>query len=186
MSEASEVRKTPEARSLKLPGPAAPLVRQRPATPGEIPGAAMSFLRAAVRADWAVTAFYALGWRVDSGGRLTGALRASVLLRMKRGEERAIALWETPWPVPPGLEPPGMDVVPELASHLPRGDVAARGAVVRAQRLALLGTNDTVKWTYTHGAYWIRPGPPLAGEQEGKAGWRSATELKRLVTTPLS
>lgn len=183
MSEALEVRKAPVARSLRLPGPAAPLVRQRPAMPGEIPDAATSFLRGALGSQWIAQAFYALGWRMDSGGRLTGALRASVLVRARRGDERVIALWETPWPVPAGLEPPGMDVVPELASHLPRGDVIARAAEVRARRLPLLGTNDTVKWAYGLGAYWIRPAPPLARE-DGRTAWWAATELKRAVTSP--
>lgn len=184
MSEASETRKKPEARSVRLPGPADPLVRQRPASPLEIPRAARSFLRAALAAQWHAQAFYALGWRVDSRGALTGALRASVLIRMRRGEERVVATWGTPWPVPPGVEPPGMDVPEELASHLPRGDLAARGAALRIKRLALLGTNDAVKWVYEFGAYWMRPAPPLGDKGNGDTGWWTATALKQAVTSP--
>lgn len=184
MSEALEVRKKPEARSLKLAVRADPLVRQRPAMPEEIPAAPRAFLRAALAADWAGQAFFALGWRVDSRGALTGALRASVLIRMRRGDERVIATWATPWPVPLGVEPPGMDVPEELASHLPRGDLVARGEALRIKRLALLGTNDVVKWAYEFGAYWTRPAPPLGDKGNGETGWWSATELKARVTSP--
>ena len=182
---ATENRKRPEARSLRLPGPAAPLVPQRPAMPNEIPAAAMSFLRTALAAQWNAQAFYALGWRTDSGGRLTGQLRASVLIRMRRGEERALATWATLWPVPDGVEPPGMDVPEELADHLPRGDLAAIGAALRIKRLALLGTNDVVKWAYELGAYWVSPASPLGPRNEaGSTGWWPSTELKRAVSSP--
>lgn len=186
MSEALEVRKQPEARSLRLSVRAEPLVRQRPAAPSEIPNAARSFLRAALAAHWTAQAFSALGWRVDSGGLLTGELRASVLVRMRRGDERASAMWETPWPIPDGLEPPGLDTPPELASHLPRfPGMVEHVAALRAQRLALLKTSPAVKWTYSLGVYWVRPAPPL-GLTPGreKHGWWSATELKAAVTSP--
>lgn len=184
MSEASETRKKPETRSLKLPGPAEPLVRSRPAMPSEIPAAAMSFLRVAVAAQWHAQALYGLGWRTDSGGHLTGVLRASLLVKARRGDERVIALWGTPWPVPEGVEPPGMDTPEELAAHLPRGDLVARGEATRIKRLALLGTNVTVKWAYEFGTHWVRPAPPLGDKGNGETGWWTATALKQAVTSP--
>lgn len=186
MSEALEVRKKPEARSLRLAVRADPLVPQRPAMPGKIPAAARTFLRAALAADWAAQAFFALGWRVDSHGALTGELRASVLIRMRRGDERATAVWETPWPIPEGVEPPGMDTPPVLADHLPRfPGMAQRVAALRTSRVALLRRDVAVKWSYALGAYWVRPLPPL-GVTEGrrKHGWWTATELKAAVTSP--
>jgi hypothetical protein len=183
MTEAFAGKAAPQARSLGVyvPRPT-PLVAQRPARADEIPPAALRFGRAAVAAQWRVEALYALGWCVDSGGHLTGQLRASVLLRMKRGDERASALWSTPWPIPPGVEPPGLDTPPELAAHLPRIDMPARVAALRAQRLALLKTDPVVKWAYAAGVHWVRPAPPLGViGGEGKSGWWSMTELRQAV-----
>jgi hypothetical protein len=184
MSEALEVRKRPETRSLKLPGPVPPLVAQRPAMPGEIPRAARSFVTVALAAGWSARAFFALGWRTDTGGNLTGELRASVLVRMRRGQERVSAIWETPWPIPAGIEPPGLDTPPVLADHLPRfPGMAQRVENLRQQRLALLKREVTVKWAYLAGVHWVRPAPPLGViGGEGKSGWWSSTELKAAVT----
>jgi hypothetical protein len=188
MSEGLEVRRQPVARTLGIPPLRAdPVVRQRPAMPSEIPRAARLFLRIGVSAGWSAQAFFALGWRVDTDGKLTGQLSASVLIRMRRGAERLSALWSSPWPIPAGIEPPGLDTPPELASHLPRFgvDMAERVAMLRAERVAKLKTNPVVKWVYEGGAYWVRPASPLASNGRGaRHGWWSATELKTVLTSP--
>ncbi len=183
---ATEVKAAPKARTLKLHCERpAPVVAQRPAAPWEIPRAARTLLRVAVAAQWHAQALYALGWTVDSHGTLTGALSASVLVRMRRGDQKAVALWSTPWPIPPGVEPPGLDTPPEIASHLPRIDLDVRTAELRAQRLAQLKTDPVVKWTYDLGACWTPPAPPLGVIGSGEVtGWLGATELKRRISLP--
>lgn len=183
------VAKVTDARSrtVRMPHPA-PVVGQRPAAPSEIPAVATRFLKAAMRLEWHGAAFYALGWGVDTGGKLTGKLRASVLVRMRRGDERAIALWATPWPIPDGLaipQPP--------ARELTQGD----HLVLRHSREAfdrLMAPYETervtpkpveVKWSYELGCYWVCPAKPLGViGGEGKSGWWSATELRAMVTRP--
>lgn len=186
MSEASETRKAPETRTLKIHcEKPPPLVAQRPAMPSEIPRAALSFIRAALAARWHAQAFYALGWRVDGHGSLTGQLRASVSVRLRRGGERALAVWGTPWPIPPGFEPPGLDTPPELPPHIPRfPGMAARVAALRAQRVAQLKTSPEVKWVYELGTYWVSPASPLGPREGGGTGWWPATELKQAVSSP--
>lgn len=184
MSEASETRKAPETRTLKIHcEKPPPLVAQRPVMPDEIPRAAQSLIRVALGAQWHAQAFYALGWRVDGHGSLTGQLRASIAVRLRRGSERAIATWGTPWPIPPGLEPPGLDTPPELPPHIPRTGMAARVATLRAQRVAQLKTSPEVKWVYELGAYWISPASPLGPREGGGTGWWGATELKRALNS---
>lgn len=150
-----------------------PLVPQRSARDGEIPSAALKLGRVAVGAGWAVSAFYALGWRASTAGVPTGELRASVLLRMKRGDERAVALWGTLWPIPDGVAVPDL---PPL--DLPRdGHVNVLRVLLAGQDVPRAAPPDvTVKWSYELGAYWTRQSPPLGGE--GRSGWWSAMELR--------
>lgn len=160
-----------------------PLVPQRPAMPGELPAAALRLVKAAVAAQWSVAAFYAVGWCVDTGGHVTGKLKASVLLRLRRGEERACAVWSTPWPAPAGVEPPGLHTPPEIASHLPRSHATARLGHLRELRLAPLRAPVTVKWAYDLGAYWVRGRSPLAPRLgTGTHGWWGAAELRTAVS----
>lgn len=158
----------------------APVVAQRPAFPSEIPAAAMRFGRVAMASQWSVSAFYALGWGLDSRGRLTQRLRASVLLRMRRGDERAIGLWATPWPIPEGL------AVPELPPlDLPRdGHVNVLRVLLAGQAEPPKPPEDVVvKWAFDTGCHWIRPAAPLViGTGAGRNGWLRATELRAKVT----
>lgn len=163
-----------------------PLVRARPARDSEIPAAAQRFGRAAVAAGWRVEAFYALGWGVSTGGKLTGKLRASVLLRMSRGDERASALWSTPWPIPDGVEIPEPPArVLTQADHVVLnrcfGSFARMMAPYLQERVEPVGVE--VKWSYELGVYWVRPAPPLGViGGEGKSGWWSAAELRKAMT----
>lgn len=179
--------KVSDARSLKvrMPHPS-PVVGQRPAAPSEIPPAAMRFLAAAMRLQWHGAAFYALGWGVDTGGKLTGKLRASVLIRMRRGHERAIALWATPWPIPDGLpipQPPARELTHADKVVRMRSPEAFRRLMAPYETERVTPQPVTVKWAYELGCYWVRPARPLGViGGEGKSGWWSATELKAKVT----
>lgn len=147
-----------------------PLVPRRPAMPSEIPLAASRFLRTAMAAQWHAVAFYALGWGVDTSGVVTGKLKASVLVRGRRGEERFTALWSTAWPVPGGV------VIPELPPlALPRdGHVNVLHVLLAGQEQPRpAAATVTVKWAYDLGAYWWRGSPPLAGGP----GWQGYREL---------
>lgn len=180
---ATRVKAPAKLARARVPHPA-PLVGQRPARVSEIPPAAVRFGKAAVTAQWRVEAFYALGWSVDTGGLPTGKLRASVLLRMNRGAERASALWATPWPIPDGVTPPG----------LPPPILPADGHVnvVRVLRASLATppappVDVTVKWAFEIGVYWVRPAPPLGvSGGEGRSGWWSMTQLREAVLAPAS
>lgn len=188
MTEALEVRGNQnDVRSLKvrMPHPP-PVIGQRPAMPSEIPPAAMRFLGAAMRTHWHGQAFYALGWGVDTGGKLTGKLRASVLVRMRRGDERAIALWATPWPIPEGLpipEPPARPLTQADQVMRDRSPEAFARLMAPYREDRVRPVPVTVKWAYELGAYWVRPAKPLGViGGEGKSGWWSATELKTAVS----
>jgi predicted nucleic acid-binding Zn-ribbon protein len=67
-----------------------PQVRARVASELEIPSAARTFMRAAIKAGWKVTPTYARGTALG-GQRVV----ESLALRMSRGRERAVACWET-------------------------------------------------------------------------------------------
>lgn len=189
MTEALEARKTSDARSLKvrMPHPA-PLVGQRPAAPAEIPAVALRFIKAALRAQWDARAFYALGWGVDTGGKLTGKLRASVLVRMRRGDERACALWATPWPIPPGLsipQPPPRPLTQGDHIVLNRSREAFERLMAPYETERVQPVPVEVKWSYELGVYWVRPAPPLGIiGGEGKSGWWTFTELRPKVLAP--
>lgn len=191
MTEALEARgNANDARSLRvrMPHPP-PVVGQRPAMPGEIPPAALKFLRAALGAGWAAQAFYALGWGVSTGGKLTGKLRASVLVRMRRGDERAAALWATDWPIPEGLEipqPPERELTQGDHVVLNRSPVLFERLMQPYRTERVTPVPVVVKWTYTLGVYWVRPAPPLGViGGEGKSGWWTATDLRaKVVASP--
>ena len=162
-----------------------PLVRARPARDSEIPGAARRFGAAAVRAGWRVEAFYALGWGVDTGGKLTGKLRASVLIRMRRGRECASALWATPWPIPEGVEipePPRRQLTQADHTVLNRDYSAFARMMAPYLEERVQPVLVEVKWSYELGVYWVRPNPPLGViGGEGKSGWWGARALREAV-----
>jgi hypothetical protein len=86
-----------EARRLAQQAPGAtetphpvPEVPARPAEPSEVPSGAAGLRKAAVTAGWTVSVAYARGYALGSRRPV-----ASVVVRARRGDERAVACWET-------------------------------------------------------------------------------------------
>lgn len=71
----------------------APEVPARPATDGEMPRAAKLAQRRAESAGWSVMATYARGTRPTGTANKPGAVVDSIALRLRRGRERAVAVW---------------------------------------------------------------------------------------------
>ena len=156
-----------------------PLVRPRPAADSEIPGGARKFRKAVLAADWHAEALTYQGWGPGRGAESPWLLRATLLLRMWRADERAVAWWETAWPVPPGVDIP----VP------PRTVRPVTGPVPVA--LPPEPPDTPVSWKAGHGAIWRAGWLPLGTLHHGRgflhpdgstAGMLTLSALKARMT----
>jgi len=69
-----------------------PEQRSRPATAAETPSLAQLLVRRARAADWKVVTTYARGtWKVGDRGK--PKVIDSIVVRMSRGDDRAVAVW---------------------------------------------------------------------------------------------